>query len=39
MSDAQIFDASELECLEDNSIRFPAPDPLPNNDTPTPYFI
>eukprot|EP00105_Crassostrea_gigas_P030769 XP_011453202.1 PREDICTED: uncharacterized protein LOC105346360 [Crassostrea gigas] len=40
MSDAQIFNASELnECLEDNSIAFPAADPLPNDDIPTPYFI
>ena len=40
MSDAQIFNASELkECLEDNSISFPAADPLPNDDRPTPYFI
>lgn len=39
MPDAQIFDASELkECLEGNSIAFPAADPLPN-DKPTPYFI
>lgn len=40
MSDAQIFNASELkECLEDNSIGFPAADALPNDDTPTPYFL
>lgn len=24
---------------EDNSIAFPAADPLPNDDIPTPYFI
>lgn len=41
MSDAQNFNASELkECfIEDNSIAFPAADPLPNDDIPTPYFI
>lgn len=40
MSDAQIFNASELkECLENNNIAFPAADSLPNDDIPTPNFI
>ncbi|XP_063950919.1 uncharacterized protein LOC129254223 [Lytechinus pictus] len=40
MSDAQIFNDSELkECRSDGSIGFPEPDPLPNDDQPTPYFI
>lgn len=40
MSDAHIFNASELKkCLEDNSIDFPAADPLPNDGIPTSYFI
>lgn len=40
MSDAQIFKESELkQCLEDGTIRFPAPDPLPQDNEPMPYFI
>ncbi len=40
MSDAQTFNDSELkECLCNGSIGFPEPDPLPNNDQLTPYFI
>ncbi|XP_046550044.1 putative nuclease HARBI1 [Haliotis rubra] len=40
MSDAQIFNASELkECIEDGSINFPRPVPLPYDDVDTPYFL
>lgn len=40
MSDAQIFNESELkQCLEDRAIGFPAPDPLPHDNEPMPYFI
>ncbi|XP_071177272.1 putative nuclease HARBI1 [Mytilus edulis] len=39
-SDAQIYNASELkECLEDGTIGFPEPDPLPNDDQNMPYFL
>ena len=38
--DAHIFNASELkECIEDGSIGFPEPEPLPDDDKPMPYFI
>ena len=42
MSDGQIYNDSELkECLEDGSVNFPAPDPLPHQDQnrPMPYFL
>ena len=40
-SDAQIFNNLELkECLEDRSIGFPAPEPLPHDIVNTvPYFL
>ena len=39
-SDAQIFNSSEVkECLNDGSIGFPAPDPLPNDTENVPYFF
>ncbi len=38
-SDAQIYNASELkECVEDGSICFPDPDPLPNDNQDVPYW-
>ena len=40
MSDAQIFNVSELkECMENGTIGFPDPEPMPNDDRNTPYFI
>ncbi|KAK6190705.1 hypothetical protein SNE40_002508 [Patella caerulea] len=40
MSGAMIFNDSELkECLADESIGFPQPSPLPNDDRNMPYFI
>ena len=40
MSDAQIFNASELkECFEDGTINLPPPEPMTNDNRPTPYFM
>ena len=40
MSDAQIFNGSELkECFEDGTINLPPPEPMTNDDRPTPYFM
>ena len=40
MSDAQIFNVSELnECMENGTIGLPDPEPMPNDDRNTPYFI
>ena len=39
-SDAGVFNQSTLRgALEDNTIGFPAPDPLPGDDRDFPYFI
>ena len=39
-SDAQAFQHSELrETLEDGTINFPGPEPLPHNVEPVPYYI
>ena len=36
----QLFGALELkECIDDNTIKFPDSDPLPNADRHTPYYI
>lgn len=38
--DAQVFNNGELkEAIEKNSLNIPAPDALPNDDQPMPYFI
>ena len=38
-SDAQIYNVSELkECVEDGSLGFPDPEPLPNDNREVPYF-
>ncbi|XP_052284938.1 putative nuclease HARBI1 [Dreissena polymorpha] len=40
MSDAQIYNESELkECFENGTIRFPDPEPIPNDDQDMPYII
>ena len=39
-SDAHIYNASELkECVEDGSLGFPDPEPLPNDNLDEPYFF
>ena len=39
-SDAQIYNASELkECVEDGSLGFLDPEPLPNHNLDVPYFF
>lgn len=39
-SDAQIYNASELkECVENGSLGFPDPEPLPNDNQNVPYFF
>ena len=39
-SDAGIFSATALRtALEDNLVGLPQPEPLPNDNTPIPYFL
>lgn len=39
-SDVQLFNYSELRTLiEENNLSMPSPDPLPNDDKFTPYFM
>ena len=39
-SDAQVFNGSELKgAIEDGTIGFPDPAPIPNDDEPMPYFM
>jgi hypothetical protein len=39
-SDCQVFNHSPLlQALEDGTLHMPNPEPLPNDDTPMPYFI
>ena len=40
MSDAQIYNGSELkECIEDDTIGFPEPEPLRHDNQDMPYYI
>ncbi|XP_052271808.1 uncharacterized protein LOC127872525 [Dreissena polymorpha] len=39
MSDAQIYESELKECLEDGTLGFPDPDPIPNDDQDMPNFI
>jgi len=39
-SDSQVFNISQLKAqIDDETIGFPEPDPLPNDDKDVPYFI
>ena len=39
-SDCQVFNSCEMkEAIEDGTIGFPDPEPLPDDDRPMPYFI
>ena len=38
--DANVFNHSELRaCIDDETIGFPQPDPLPGDDADMPYFL
>ena len=40
MSDCQIFNESELkQCLEDDTINFHGPEPLPHDNQDIPFFL